>query len=83
MDESWTLVGDFTSGIGRGASIRFLVERSMLDARQHRVRCDEGLGNPPYLVCTVTEPATAWEPTWDGDRMSPGIEAKARKLASG
>ncbi|MCD0443558.1 hypothetical protein LO763_07940 [Glycomyces sp. A-F 0318] len=88
MDDttSWTHLGEFTRGIGMGAHIRFLVERSLTDHAVHRIRCDEDLGNGPYLVAVFTEPAadpTVWRPAWAGDRMSPGIETEARAIARG
>jgi hypothetical protein len=86
MDDtaSWTHLGEFTRGIGMGAHIRFLVERALDDHAMHRIRCDEGLGNGPYLVAVFTEPATdptVWRPTWEGDQMSSGIETEARAIA--
>ncbi|MCD0444388.1 hypothetical protein LO763_12220 [Glycomyces sp. A-F 0318] len=81
---SWTHLGGFTRDIGMGARIRFLVERSTDDHARHRIRCDEGLGNGPYLVAVFTEPSTAaieWRPAWHGDRMSPAVETDARAIA--
>jgi hypothetical protein len=82
--ESWVPLGDFTRGIGMGAHIRFLVDRSTDDHARHRIRCDEGLGNGPYLVAVFTEPTgedTEWHSAWRGDQMSLGIEADARVIA--
>ncbi|SDD94315.1 hypothetical protein [Glycomyces harbinensis] len=82
--EPWVHLGDFIRNIGMRAHISFLVERSTDNHARHRIRCDEGLGNEPYLVAVFTEPVTAateWRPTWRGDQMSPGIEADARAIA--
>jgi hypothetical protein len=80
----WLYLGEFTRGIGMRAKVRFLVERSTGDLVLHRIRYDEGFEREPTLVALFTQPAgtaTEWQPAWDGDRLSPGIEADARRIA--
>lgn len=83
-ETEWIHLGEFSRGIGYGARVRFTVERSAADHARHRIRSDEDKGAGPRLVAVFTEPPTApvqWEPAWNGDRMSPGIEADARAIA--
>ncbi|WP_344488828.1 hypothetical protein [Glycomyces endophyticus] len=80
----WLYLGEFSIGIGMRAKVRFSVERSTGELSLHRIRYDEGFGREPTLVAHFTEPAggpTVWRPAWDGDRLSPGIEARARAIA--
>ncbi|SDL39075.1 hypothetical protein SAMN05216298_3765 [Glycomyces sambucus] len=80
----WLYLGEFTVDIGMRAKVRFLVERSVGDLALHRIRYDEGFEREPTLVAHFTEPAagpTVWRPVWDGDRLSPSIEARSRAIA--
>jgi hypothetical protein len=84
MADSWELLDEFTRNIGLGDTIRFLVERNTEDPNLYGISCDEGTGLGPRPVAVFTEPETcpaAWRPAWDGDPMSPGIEAEARDIA--
>ncbi|WP_112136442.1 hypothetical protein [Glycomyces dulcitolivorans] len=84
VEYPWLYLGEFTRGIGMGAKVRFLVERSTAELTLHRIRYSEGFGREPSLVAFFTEPAaspTIWQAAWRGDRLSPGIEADARLIA--